>query len=164
LDKGEVVMMQTNSQNDLNGFGCKPKDRLCSFTLAQSQFYTHMTLKHILFLLAGCISFALSAQHQYKVSIDLNVVQDDRIKVVIIPPSSLTGEVEYSLPKVVPGTYSIANYGRFVEDFAALDANGMRVASSKVSENTWKIEMAEHVASIEYWVNDSYDFENSGVF
>lgn len=123
-----------------------------------------MTPKISFFLFAASISLVLSAQPEYKVSIDLNVVQNDMIKVVINPPSGLAGEVEYSLPKVVPGTYSIANYGRFVQDFAALDANGMRVASSKVSENTWKIEKAELVASIEYWVNDSYDFESSGVF
>jgi len=156
--------MQTNSQNELIGFGCNPKDWLCSFTLAQTQLITLMTLKYSLFLLAVCISFGLSAQQQYSVSLDLNVVQDDRIKVVVIPPVGLTGEVEYSLPKVVPGTYSIANYGRFVQDFAALDAKGMRVASTKVSENTWKIERAELVTSIEYWANDSYDFEKSGVF
>jgi predicted metalloprotease with PDZ domain len=123
-----------------------------------------MTLRHSLFLLAGCISFALSAQQRYSVSLDLNVVQDDRIKVVVNPPAGLTGEVEYSLPKVVPGTYSIANYGRFVQDFAVLDAKGMRLSSSKVSENTWKIEKAEHVATIEYWVNDTYDYDKSGVF
>lgn len=123
-----------------------------------------MTPRISLILIASCFSLALAAQPQYQVSIDLNVVQDDMIKVVINPPSGLKGEVEYSLPKVVPGTYSIANYGRFVQDFAALDANGMRVASSKISENTWKIEKAELVASIEYWVNDSYDFDNSGVF
>ena len=33
-------------------------------------------------------------------------------------------EVEYHMAKVVPGTYSISDFGRFVVDFKAIDQEG----------------------------------------
>lgn len=135
-----------------------------TFYISPISKFNSMRIRFSLLLWTSCLSLYLSAQQRYTVSMDLNVVQNDMVMVTVVPPAGLKGTVEYSFPKVIPGTYSIANYGRFIQDFAVLDAKGMRLSSSKVSENTWKIEKAEHVATIEYWVNDTYDFDKSGVF
>ena len=57
-------------------------------------------------------------------ALDLTKVDNDRVPVVINPGRFKTETVTYRLPKVVQGTYSVGDYGRFIDDFKALDYNG----------------------------------------
>lgn len=59
-----------------------------------------------------------------EVTLDLVNVIDDKVKVVSKPAEVNTETVTYQLPKVIPGTYAVANYGRYVEEFKALDRSG----------------------------------------
>ncbi|MEQ8416846.1 MAG: peptidase M61 [Imperialibacter sp.] len=103
---------------------------------------------------------SLSAQNNsYKAFLDLNVVKDDKVKVSIELPAVSASEIEYQMPKIVPGTYSIYDFGRFLSDFKAFDANGNELSVDSLDQNRWLIKNASSLAKVEYWVEDSYDTE-----
>ena len=98
------------------------------------------------------------------VAINLNDVNDDKVLVTITAPKISTDEVTYSIPKIVPGTYSIDNYGKFIEDFKAFDNKGTVLTVAKIDDNTWSIKNAKTVAKVTYLVNDTFDTEKGSGF
>lgn len=116
-------------------------------------------MNRILFFVAlvtfGFISFAQQAG--YQVEIDLTTQKDDKVPVTIIPPASANTSVEFHMAKVVPGTYSISDFGRFVTEFTATDLAGNPLTVTAVETNKWKIETGGKPYKISYWVNDTFD-------
>ena len=98
------------------------------------------------------------------VAINLNDVNDDKVLVTITAPKISTDEVTYSIPKIVPGTYSIDNYGKYIEDFKAFDNRGTALTVAKIDDNTWSIKNAKTVAKVTYLVNDTFDTEKGSGF
>lgn len=105
-----------------------------------------------------------SLKQEIKVGIDLIDVQDDKVKVTVQAPKITADKITYSIPKIVPGTYSEDNYGKFVEDFKAYDKKGGIVAVTKTDDNTWSIANAKNLSTITYLVNDTFDTEKGGGF
>lgn len=114
--------------------------------------------------LTACL-FGLEANAQskntndIKVSIDLNSVKDDKVMVTVTPPKITTSEINFHLPKTVPGTYSEDDYGKMIDNLKAYDAKGKPLAVAKMDENSWTIKDAKKLAKVTYWVNDTYDSE-----
>jgi len=98
----------------------------------------------------------------YQYTVDLTKVVNDRVYVELKPPAVTSSEITFYMPKIVPGTYAIADYGRYVEDITAVDKKGNKLPVEKVEANTWKIKDAKKLAKISYWVNDSWDTEVAG--
>lgn len=98
------------------------------------------------------------------VAINLNDVEDDKVMVTVTSPKISAAEVTYSIPKIVPGTYSIDNYGKYIEDFKALDKKGNLLPVTKTDDNTWTIKNAKTISKITYLVNDTFDTEKGGGF
>lgn len=124
---------------------------------------TVINMKHFITLLSlalGCVAFA---QDAYKVQIDLTRTTKDRVPVEVVVPTIASEEVEYHMAKIVPGTYSISDFGRFVVDFQALDSGGNELEFETTSTNRWTIKNATQLRKITYWIEDSFDeFENYG--
>ena len=99
-----------------------------------------------------------------KVGIDLVDVKDDKVKVTVQAPKIKSDKITYSIPKIVPGTYSEDNYGKNIEDLKAFDAKGTALAVTKTDDNTWSISNAKNLAKITYLVNDTFDTEKGGSF
>lgn len=95
-------------------------------------------------------------------ALDLTKVDNDRVPVVINPGRFKTETVTYRLPKVVQGTYSIGDYGRYVDDFKAFDYDGNTLSVENIDTNTWRISNASNLDKITYLVNDSFDTEKTG--
>jgi len=93
----------------------------------------------------------------YRFTLDLRKVQNDRLTVVCQVPVISSDEILYHIPKVVPGTYSISDFGRFITDFIALDKENNPLSVEKVSVNTWKIKNATRLRHISYRVDDTWD-------
>ncbi|MCG8201111.1 peptidase M61 [Tenacibaculum finnmarkense] len=119
-------------------------------------------------IILGIVSLALFAScSTYKsvqknnqtiaVNIDLNTVVDDKIMVAINPQKIKEETVIYNIPAIVPGTYTMSNYGKFVSNFKAFDYNGKELAIQKLSENSWQINNAKNMDKISYWVDDTFD-------
>lgn len=116
----------------------------------------------------GCKSRQLmdpvTPQH-VEVTLDLVNVENDKVQVTIDPGPFTTEETTFYLPKTVPGTYSIDNYGKFIEDLKAFDYLGKELLVAKINDNSWFVDNATHLDKITYFVNDSFDIHGEeGVF
>jgi predicted metalloprotease with PDZ domain len=107
----------------------------------------------------GSMAFAQKSK-DVKVAIDLKNVKDDKVLVTITPPVFDTETTTFFIPKIVPGTYSEDNYGKYIEGFKAYDKKGNELTVSKPDDNSWKIEGAKKLVKVTYLVNDTYDIEN----
>jgi predicted metalloprotease with PDZ domain len=105
-----------------------------------------------------------SKKEEIEVTINLTDVKDDQVLVTINAPKITTDEITYSLPKTVPGTYSVDDYGKYVVDFKAYDKKGNLLTVSKTDDNTWSIKNAKSLVKITYLVNDTYDTEKGSGF
>jgi predicted metalloprotease with PDZ domain len=95
----------------------------------------------------------------YQVLQDLTAVQNDRLPVSLVVPKLNDTVAVYQLPRIIPGTYDVHHYGRFVQDFTALTAAGDTLPSKKLDLNRWQIQQARQLYKITYTVDDTYDFE-----
>ncbi len=94
-------------------------------------------------------------------SIDLTDVKNDRLLVQIDPGKFDTDTVLFRLPRVVQGTYSVSNFGSFVENFTAYSYDGTQLQIDSTDVNTWTIPNASSLDRLEYLVNDTYDIEQT---
>lgn len=115
-------------------------------------------MKKIALSLGVLTAFMVNAQ-SIKTTIDLVNVKDDKVAVTMEFPKMKSGDVKFHFPKTVPGTYSIDDYGRFVEGIKFLDNKGKEIAFTKVNDNTYSLKNAQNLSKVTYLVNDSFDDE-----
>lgn len=95
-------------------------------------------------------------------AINLSAVQDDKAPVTINPGRFTIETVTYRLPRVVQGTYAVSDFGKYVDDFKAINYKGEEMPVVKVDVNTWTIANAKDLDKITYLVNDTFDIEKEG--
>ncbi|WP_345278175.1 peptidase M61 [Litoribaculum gwangyangense] len=125
------------------------------------------TLLIISMLLASCGSTKNSSNDlatalPIETSIDLTKVTNDKAPVTINPGRFAIETVTYRLPRVVQGTYSVSDFGKYVDDFKAYDYNGNEMPVNKVDTNSWTIANAKQLDKVTYLVNDTFDIEEQG--
>ncbi|WP_430468273.1 peptidase M61 [Winogradskyella ouciana] len=118
-------------------------------------------------ILVGCGSAKpkvddLAVNNPIETALDLTAVVDDKVPVTIDPGRFTAETVTYRLPRVVQGTYSVSDFGKYVDDLKALDYDGNELEVSKVDTNTWTISDATKLDKLTYYVNDTFDIESSG--
>ena len=105
----------------------------------------------------------LFSQNKYSISVDLNHVKNDKVKVVILTPQITSEEIIYVMPDVIPGSYSQKNYGRFISSFKAYSTKGKKLSVTHSEKNTWTISLSKDksrtLGRIEYMVDDTWDAE-----
>jgi predicted metalloprotease with PDZ domain len=99
---------------------------------------------------------------KYVYKIDLTNVVDDKVYVELTVPDIDGDMLIFHLPKMIPGTYAIEDYGRFVSEFKAIDKKGKSLPVEQASTNSWKISKAKKLVTISYWIEDSFDTELEG--
>nr|WP_321225895.1 hypothetical protein [uncultured Psychroserpens sp.] len=130
-------------------------------------------MKHIFSTLAlGALLFScggskptvndLATANPITTSINLSKVTNDKAPVTINPGRFTVETVTYRMPKVVQGTYSISDFGKYIDDFKALDYKGEEMSVTRVDDNTWTIANATNLDKIEYLVNDTFNQEAIG--
>ncbi|CAA7388635.1 M61 family metallopeptidase [Chryseobacterium fistulae] len=115
-------------------------------------------MKKIAFNLGLLAAFAVNAQ-SIKTTIDLVNVKDDKVAVTMEFPKMKSKDVKFHFPKTVPGTYSVDDYGRFVEGITFFDNKGKELTYTKVNDNTYSLKNAQNLTKVTYLVNDSFDEE-----
>lgn len=129
-----------------------------------SKIYTTLFLA---VLLASCNSTKntkndLATDLPIDTSINLTAVTDDKVPVTINPGRFTIESVTYRLPRVVQGTYSVSDFGKYVDNFTALNYKGEEMTVVKADVNTWTIANAKELDKITYLVNDTFDIESEG--
>lgn len=113
--------------------------------------------------LSACKSTQQNASDDIVVAnLDLVNVENDQVKVVVNPGKFSTESTIFYIPKTVPGTYEVNNYGQFAENVKAYDYDGNEMTVTKLNENAWQIGNATELDKITYLVNDSFDIEGEG--
>lgn len=122
--------------------------------------------KFISFFAAAAFSFSLAGQivqnANYQFSLNLTKVHNDMLTVELVTPAMTSDTVVYRLPKIIPGTYKIYDFGRYIHDFKATDKNGQEIAATRLDANSWKIVNAKKLYRITYDVEDSWDSKVKG--
>lgn len=95
-------------------------------------------------------------------TLDLVNVQDDKILVTVDPGVITTEEIVFYIPKIVPGTYSTSNYGKFSEGVNAYDYKGNELIITPIDDNSWRIPNATKLDKVTYLMNDTFDVEGEG--
>ena len=105
-----------------------------------------------------------TSDKKVEVAIDLVNVHNDRVQVTVKPTLITTSTISFQFPRIIPGTYSIADYGRYIEEFSATDKTGKLLPVTKQDVNTWVISDAVQLDKVTYLVNDTYDSETGAAF
>lgn len=103
-----------------------------------------------------CIS-SIQADNDYHYRIDLKNVVDDKLTVELAPPDINDNEILFYFPAMVPGTYEIYDFGRFVSNLKAKGKNGTVIKVQKMDANTYMLSPANQIELITYEVEDSFD-------
>ncbi|TDQ21984.1 M61 family metallopeptidase [Tenacibaculum caenipelagi] len=120
------------------------------------------------FLLTSCSSVKKTATNDLAIdnpivtTLDLTKVTNDKVPVTINPGRFSTDKVVYRLPRVVQGTYSVSDFGKYIDDFKAYDYDGNEIEVKKIDTNTWEINEAKKLDKVAYLVNDTFDMEVKG--
>jgi len=107
-------------------------------------------------------SFALGGAEKYHYSVDLTKIKDDKLYIELSAPKIKGSEIIYYMPKIIPGTYRVADYGRYVSELKAFDKKGNELTVERLDDNSWKISKANKLTKLSYWIEDSYDSEIEG--
>ncbi len=106
-------------------------------------------------------AFLLVVSHvtaqQYSAELDITNVVNDQIEVKVNTPKVEGKNLLYVFPMIVPGTYDLSDYGRFISNFKAYDEKGKNIKVKRNDVNSYKIKKASKVASVSYTVDDTWD-------
>ncbi len=98
----------------------------------------------------------------YHYSVDLTRIVDDRFEVKLSCAEFASDKVIFYFPKIVPGTYQISDFGRYIKNFKAYDQLDKILPVAHPDCNTFIIEQSSRLSSISYWVDDTWDARPAG--
>lgn len=111
----------------------------------------------LLVLFAFFTLSGFSQKSGYTVHLDLTQVENDQLQILLEVPAVEAETIEFQMPKIVPGTYGISDFGRFVSNLTALDSSGNELPIKQQSVNRWLISKAQSLESLTYKVDDTFD-------
>lgn len=106
-------------------------------------------------LILWIIALPVSAQHHFWV--DFTHILNDQLLVKCEVKKKYKDSVDFHFPVTVPGTYDVLNYGRFIENFIAINQDLQNLKIQQISANTFRIYQPEKLSEIIYKVNDTFD-------
>lgn len=122
------------------------------------------TMKKIISIFLISFSAMFLFSQEYHFSIDLINVSNDKINVGLQCPKIEKEEIVYNMPRMVPGTYKVYDFGRFISDFKAWSIDGKELEVSLIDQNRWQIHKASQLHRITYSVSDTWDDSNEEKF
>jgi predicted metalloprotease with PDZ domain len=118
-----------------------------------------MNIKFFSLLLWMAFSgYASVAQDSYQYSVDLTKPVNDELKIELLVPKITKPEIVFYMPKIVPGTYTNSDFGKFLHNLKAFDKAGKALSvTAQADSNSWKIKKANTLYRLEYTVEDTWD-------
>jgi len=99
-------------------------------------------------------AFADGDYHYY---VDLTSVKNDKLTIKLTPPDITDNETVFMFPAMVPGTYDVYDFGRFVSNFKVEGKDGKTIKVEILDKNSYKLSPANAIKEISYDVEDSWD-------
>ncbi len=114
----------------------------------------------ILFNILYLSPFFAQENDKYIYSINLNEAQNYMLDVTLITPAVTSDEIVFHFPKMVPGTYHVYDFGRFISNLKAFDNAGNELPVEPVDSSSWKIKNAVKLTKITYKAHDTWHPDN----
>jgi predicted metalloprotease with PDZ domain len=115
--------------------------------------------KIILYISSLFLVNSAFADGDYHYFVDLTAVKNDKLSIKLSPPDMADNETVFMFPAMVPGTYDVYDFGRFVSNFKAEGKNGQVITVTKLDKNSYKLSPANAISEITYDVDDTWDSE-----
>jgi predicted metalloprotease with PDZ domain len=103
------------------------------------------------------VSSSLFADEEYRYSVNLRDMSGDKVRVELTPPSLTQDSIDFMFPAMVPGTYEVYDFGRFISNLQAKGKDGATIRVRKKDINTYVISPARSLEKIVYEVDDTFD-------
>lgn len=97
------------------------------------------------------------ADGDYHYYVDLTSVKNDKLTVKLTPPDISDKETIFMFPAMVPGTYDVYDFGRFVSNFKVEGKDGQIIKIEVIDKNSYKLSPANAIKEISYDVEDTWD-------
>jgi predicted metalloprotease with PDZ domain len=115
-------------------------------------------MKKIFFFISTLFSINQAfADNDYRYYVDLTSVKNDKLSIKLTPPDISDNETIFMFPAMVPGTYDVYDFGRFVSNFKAEGKDGKIITVTKLDKNSYKLSPANAIKEISYDVEDTWD-------
>ena len=115
-------------------------------------------MKKTLFFISTLFSINQAfADGDYHYYVDLTSVKNDKLSIKLTPPDITDSETVFMFPSMVPGTYDVYDFGRFVSNFKVEGKNGQTIKVEILDKNSYKLSPANAIKEISYDVEDSWD-------
>jgi len=115
-------------------------------------------MKFLFFAFLYIVSQSIGGQ-EYQYHINLKTIKNDQLYVRLTIPEIQRDTLIFYIPKTVPGTYSVCDYGRFISDMKAHYKNGEVLNIKPETTNSFIISNAKQIDSISYIVDDTWDLK-----
>lgn len=115
--------------------------------------------KIILYISSLFLVNSAFADGDYHYYVDLTTVKNDKLSIKLTPPDITENETVFMFPAMVPGTYDVYDFGRFISNFKAEGKNGQVITVTKLDKNSYKLSPANAISEITYDVDDTWDSE-----
>jgi len=114
-------------------------------------------MRFLIFTILFPLSVHLFSGNDYRYFINLTKVTNDKVSVKLVAPDITENEIDFCFPAMVPGTYEIYNFGRYISNLKVSGKNGAVINVTKKDLNTYKISPASQISEITYDVDDTWD-------
>ena len=115
-------------------------------------------MKKIFFFISTLFSInQVFADGDYHYYVDLTSVKDDKLTIKLTPPDITDNETIFMFPAMVPGTYDVYDFGRFISNFKVDGKDGKTITVTKLDKNSYKLSPANAIKEISYDVEDTWD-------
>jgi predicted metalloprotease with PDZ domain len=109
-------------------------------------------------LLLFLLPISVYSQTDIRVKVQLQNTLNDQVPVIFDLVKPISGDtLTFRMPRVVPGTYAISDFGRFISDLKAFDASGKLIEVFQSDQNSWEIVSMGRLSKIQYLVSDTWD-------
>ncbi|HEY3251385.1 MAG TPA: peptidase M61 [Ignavibacteria bacterium] len=107
-------------------------------------------------------SYSYSQQSEsYQFRVNLTRANGNKLSVELVTPKISGDTAFYRFPAMVPGTYAVYDFGRYISDFYAYDINGNKLSVTKPDVNTWAVANGSKLYKITYDVSGTFKIRDS---
>jgi len=118
----------------------------------------------VLTILLSADPFNLHAGGEpFKISLNLNESDSFRMKVIIQTPKIDLPKVRFIIPSNVPGCISELKTGKLFSDIKAYDIDNHEIEVKRMSINEFDIYPSKKLVRIEYYVHDSWHYDDPAI-
>lgn len=117
---------------------------------------------YLLSLLGLNTLFLLAGNDTLRYTINLRIAEDGKIKVDGEIPTRAGAQINFQMPAIVPGTYKIYDFGRFISDFTRSHENTTHTVNPTNFNSFSFPSNSAGLTNISYWATQTKGFEDDG--